>query len=214
MAEAESALASDAAVLVRREPWLSFEPTEATVSSGFIFYPGGRVAPEAYAPLARALAEKGVLAVIVPMPLNLAVLNPDAAAAVIAAYPQVSAWVIGGHSLGGAMAARFAYTHPDAVTGLVLLAAYPESHIDLRERRLAVATVYGDRDGLATLPEIEASFLRLPEAARKILIAGANHAQFGWYGPQAGDLSPRISRREQQEQALNALMSLMREAGN
>ena len=64
------------------------------------------------------------------------------------------------------------------------------------------------------MPEIEASFLRLPEATRKILIAGANHAQFGWYGAQAGDLSPRISRREQQEHALNAVMSLMREAGN
>ena len=112
MMEAESALASDAVVFVKHEPWLSFEPTDGTVNSGFIFYPGGRVAPEAYAPLARALAENGVLAVIVHMPLNLAVLNPDAAASVIAAYPQVSTWVLGGHSLGGAMAARFAYSHP------------------------------------------------------------------------------------------------------
>ena len=214
MAEAESALASDAAVRVKREPWISFEPTDGTANGGFIFYPGGRVAPEAYAPLARALAEKGVLAVIVPMPLNLAVLNPDAAAAVIAAYPQVSTWVIGGHSLGGAMAARFAYAHPGAVSGLVLLAAYPESQIDLRERRLAVASVYGDRDGLATPPEIEASLVRLPDDARKIMIAGGNHAQFGWYGPQAGDLSPRISRRDQQSQALNTVMAVMREAGN
>lgn len=185
-----------------------------TVNSGFIFYPGGRVSPGAYAPLARALAKNGVLAVIVPMPLNLAILNPEAASVVIAAYPQVSVWVIGGHSLGGAMAARLAYHNPDLVSGLLLLAAYPETQIDLSERDLAVATVYGDRDGLATVPEIEVSFNRLPTHTQKLLIGGGNHAQFGWYGPQAGDLSPGISRRHQQDQVLNAVLSLMREAGN
>ena len=214
MAEAESALISDSAVIVKRDAWLSFEPTERVESTGFIFYPGGRIAPEAYAPLARALAENGVLAVIVPMPLNLAILNPDAASAVIAAYPRVETWFVGGHSLGGVMAARFAHHNPDLVAGLLLLAAYPEAQIDLSERHLAVATIYGDRDGLATATEIESSFSRLPEQARKIMIAGGNHAQFGWYGPQPGDLTAGISRREQQEQVINALMRLLRESGN
>ena len=100
------------------------------------------------------------------------------------------------------------------MSGLVLLAAYTESHIELSERDLAVATIYGDRDGVATRAEIEESFVRLPADAQKIMIAGANHAQFGWYGPQAGDLSPRISRRDQHDQVLNAVMSLLREAGN
>ena len=214
MAEAEEALLSDAAVLVKREAWLSFEPAVHSAVDGFIFYPGGRIAPEAYAPLARALAKEGLLAVIVPMPLNLAILNPEAASAVIAAYPQVANWVIGGHSLGGVMAARFAYHNPEVVAGLLMLAAYPEAQFDLAERGLAVATVYGDRDGLATVPEIEASFSQLPAHARKVLIAGGNHAQFGWYGPQAGDLEAGISRHQQQDQVLKALMSLMREAGS
>ena len=214
MAEAESALVSDSAVIVRPEPWLRFEPTGRAIDSGFIFYPGGRVAPEAYAPLAHALAEDGVLAVIIPMPLNLSILNPAAASAAMAAYPQVARWVIGGHSLGGVMAARFAYNHPDDVDGLVLLAAYPEAGIDLSGRDLAVATLYGDRDGLATVPEIEESFIRLPMNARKILIAGGNHAQFGWYGPQAGDQPPGISRLDQHNQVLKAVLSLMRETGN
>ena len=126
------------------------------------------MAPEAYAPLARTLAA------IVPMPLNLAILNPDAAPAVIAAYPQVAKWLIGGHSLGGVLAARFAYHNPELVSGLLLLAAYPEAQIDLSERDLAVATIYGDRDGLATVQEIEASFFRLPTDAQKISIAAAN----------------------------------------
>ncbi len=213
MAAAETALISDSAVIVKREAWLSFEPAARAENSGFIFYPGGRIAPEAYAPLARALAENGVLAVIVPMPLNLAILDPNAASAVIAAYPRVGTWFIGGHSLGGVMAARFAYHNPDLVAGLLLLAAYPEAQIDLSERHLAVATIYGDRDGLATASEVESSFSRLPEQARKIIIAGGNHAQFGWYGPQSGDLSAGLSRSEQQDLVLQTLTSLMSEAG-
>ncbi len=216
---AESALVSDSTVLVKRGAWLSFEPTEPDKQTsdgvaGFIFYPGGRVAPEAYAPLARALAENGVLAVITPMPMNLAILNPDAAAAVIAAYPRVDRWIIGGHSLGGVMAARFAYHHPDLAAGLLLLAAYPEAQIDLSQSELAVTVMVGDRDGLTTVPEIEASFVRLPPHARNILIAGGNHAQFGWYGPQSGDLPAGISRLDQHEQMLQAALSLIREAGN
>ena len=65
------------------------------------------------------------------MPLNLAVLNPGAAQDVIDAYPAIESWVIGGHSLGGAMAAAFADDHPGIVDGLVLLAAFPASWNDL-----------------------------------------------------------------------------------
>lgn len=213
MAEAEAALVSDSAVLVKREPWLIFQPSEQVATDGFIFYPGGRIAPEAYAPLARALADSGALAVIVPMPLNLAILNPNAASAVIAAHPQVETWAIGGHSLGGVMAARYAYNNPDIVAGLVLLAAYTEAQIDLSQRELAVATIYGNRDGLATASEIEASFSRLPANARKIVIVGANHAQFGWYGPQEGDLPAGISHREQQDQVIAAVVDLLRNTG-
>ena len=36
MAEAESALASDAAVTVNQSPWLTFEPTELNEHKGFI----------------------------------------------------------------------------------------------------------------------------------------------------------------------------------
>ncbi|MCY3780205.1 MAG: alpha/beta fold hydrolase [Chloroflexi bacterium] len=213
MLEAKAALVSDNVVHVSRGRWIVFAPASKTVTSGVIFYPGGRVAPEAYAPLARTLAESGSLAVIVPMPLNLAVLDADAATAVIVAYPQVATWVIAGHSLGGSMAARYAHDNPERVDGLVMLAAYPEAHLDFRDQALAVATVYGDRDGLATLEEVENSFLQLPTDAMKILIKGGNHAGFGWYGEQEGDHPAQISRDVQQEQVISAFLSLMREAG-
>ena len=213
MAEAEAALMSDAAVSVSRGRWIVFGPSDEDAASGLIFYPGGRVPPEAYAPLARAVAEAGYPAIITPMPLNLAVLKIGAASAVIEAYPQIETWVIGGHSLGGAMAARFAQENLDLVDGLLLLAAYPEAHIDLREGDLAAATVYGDRDGLASVAEVEVSFEQLPADALTVLIEGGNHAQFGWYGEQSGDQPARISRAEQQAQVLDAALWLMREAG-
>jgi hypothetical protein len=40
---------------------------------------------------------------ILTMPLNLAVLTPDAADAIIASHPIIDRWFVGGHSLGGAM---------------------------------------------------------------------------------------------------------------
>ena len=213
MPEAMRALEPDASVQVNRERWIVFEPIEPTSESGFIFYPGGRVLPEAYAPLARALAEEGHLSVIVPMPLNLAVLNPKAARDVISAFPSVRTWVIGGHSLGGVMAARYAYHHQELVDGLALLAAYPEAHIDLSESGLAVATIYGDRDGLLTANEVERSLNQLPSDTQAVLIEGANHAQFGWYGEQACDRPARISRPEQHARVVSAILHIMQKAG-
>lgn len=213
MPEAVKALDPGATVQVNQERWIAFEPVEQSAVTGYIFYPGGRVLPEAYAPLARALADEGHLSVIFGMPLNLAVLKPNAASDVIAAYPSIQTWVIGGHSLGGVMAARYAYHHQDQVDGLALLAAYPEEHIDLSESELTVATIYGDRDGLLTVNEVERSLDQLPPDSQVVLIDGANHAQFGWYGEQAGDLPARISRSEQQAQVVAAILKVMREAG-
>lgn len=71
--------------------------------------PGGRVDARSYAPLAHQIAAAGYLVIIPPMPLNLAVFAPGRATAVIAAHPEIQRWVIGGHSLGGSMAANFVF---------------------------------------------------------------------------------------------------------
>jgi Alpha/beta hydrolase family len=207
--EALAALEADARLRVETEPWLTFRPAGEEPTTGLILYPGGRVDPRAYAPAARALAEAGFLVVIPPMPLNLAVFAPDRAAEVMAAFPQVKRWAVGGHSLGGAMAARFAYQHPDAVQGLALWAAYPAASDDLSGRDLAVVSIYGTRDGLATGDKIEASRPLLPADTRWVAIEGGNHAQFGWYGPQAGDNEAAISREAQQEQVVAATVVLL-----
>jgi predicted alpha/beta-hydrolase family hydrolase len=212
MPDAMAALESDDRVTVSQDDWVVFRPVDSEPAVGFIFYPGGRVDPRAYAPVAKAIADEGFLVVIVPMPLNLAITNANAANDVIAAYPQVEQWAIGGHSLGGAMAARYVYTHSEAVDGLVLWAAYPAETDDLSQRQdLVIASIYGSEDGLATVEKVDASRALLPVTSNFVAIQGGNHAQFGSYGEQSGDRSATISRQEQQDQVAQATIGVLRD---
>jgi dienelactone hydrolase len=209
MPEALAALETDSVVRVQTEPWLEFWPQDTLPASGIIIYPGGRVDPRSYAPTAHALAEEGYLAVITPMPLNLAVLNIGAAADVVAAYPEIETWVVGGHSLGGSMAATYAEANADVVDGLALWASYPADDALTSRTEPAVLSVYATNDGLSTLEEIEASRADLPPQTRWVEIAGGNHAQFGWYGDQPGDGQATISRPQQQAQTVAATADLL-----
>jgi hypothetical protein len=120
MPEALAALQSDELVQVSEDPWLTFTPVGEPPTCGFIFYPGGRVDPRSYAPAARAIAEAGFTTVITPMPFNLAVFAPDRADDVQAAHPEVGKWAIGGHSLGGAMAANYVFGRPDSAVQTII----------------------------------------------------------------------------------------------
>lgn len=191
------------------ERWLTFLPEGDAPTTGLILYPGGRVDFRAYAPTAQAIAGRGYLVVLVRMPLNLAFFDPDAAAEVIAAYPKIERWAVGGHSLGGAMAARFAFKHPNAVRGLVLWASYPASSDDLSRSGLRVLSISASLDGLATPEKIAASRRLLPPDTVWVVIEGGNHAQFGWYGDQSGDYPATISREEQQARIVAATVALL-----
>lgn len=207
MPEAVAALESDERVAVVTEPWLTFRPRGVPLRGGLIFYPGGLVDPRAYAPAARAIAEAGYQVTIVPMPLNLAVLAPDRAREVLAAYPEVSRWAIGGHSLGGAMAARYASGANPGVDGLALWAAFPAD--DLSSRPLVASSIFGTLDGVAEPDRVLEGALLLPDGTRLVPIEGGNHYQFGWYGPQDGDNPATISREEQTRQAVAATLAVL-----
>jgi pimeloyl-ACP methyl ester carboxylesterase len=75
------------------------------------------------------LAENGILCVLPHMPFNLAVFDVNAADGYIGQFPEVEHWYIGGHSLGGSMAASYYAKHRESFDGLVLCAAY--STVDL-----------------------------------------------------------------------------------
>ena len=170
-----------------------FAPEEPLV--GFIFYPGGKVEHTAYAPLLHACAERQILCVLIRMPCNLAVLNASGADGIQEQFPEIGHWYIGGHSLGGAMAASYAADHVNKLDGLVLLAAY--STQDLSQSGLAVLSVYGSEDGVLDMEKYEQYRTNLPTDVAEVVIDGGCHAGFGHYGTQDGDGIPEISSDEQ-----------------
>jgi len=212
--EATAALSADARVAVSRIPgedWYVFTPTATAPDTGFIVYPGGFVDPVAYAPVAREIAARGYLVVLDPMPLNLAVTAAESADAIVTAFPDIRAWAIGGHSLGGAMAAEYVRNNPGVMDGLALWAAYPAANTDLSAMPLDVVVLYGDADGLAAVEEVRGGAPRLPADTRFLLIHGANHTQFGAYGEglQRGDTPATISRDEQRAAVVTATVAML-----
>ena len=144
--QALAALESDAQVQVTLSDLIVFQPVDVQASIGFIFYPGGRVDYRSYAPALHQIAANGYLVVLVPAPLNLMVFDANAADAVFPQFPKISHWALGGHSLGGAMAANYMYTHPSAAEGLILWASYPAESNDLSDSDLQVLSIYGTLD--------------------------------------------------------------------
>ena len=118
------------------------QPVGTTPETGVVFYPGGRVHPDAYVGSLAALARDANVTVVIPkQPLNLAIvdyglaqngLGTHAADSAMADHPDVEAWYVGGHSLGGAMACRYA-ANAD-VEGLLLYGSYCDVDISERDR--------------------------------------------------------------------------------
>ena len=168
---------------------LVFYPAE--YDSAVIFYPGGKVEALAYIPLMEHLAQEGVLAVLMPMPFNLAVLAKDAAEGIPELFPEVESWYMAGHSLGGSMAASFAGENTAWVDGLILLAAYSTDPVDV-----PVLSICGSEDGVLNMDKYDKYRSNLAELT-EVVLEGGNHAGFGFYGPQEGDGAASITNLEQ-----------------
>lgn len=205
--EAEAALVSTPDLAVSQDGGTITMTPASGADTGFIFYPGAKVPPAGYAVPARAIAEQGYLVVIPAMPLNFAVFNPDAATGIITAHPEITAWAIGGHSLGGAMAGQFVANHPDAVEGLALWAAYTAS--DTSASGVDAVVLYGSLDSGAPKISSEESIALLPPNTPIIDIEGGNHANFGSYTGQPNDPPATIPREEQQARAVEGTVALL-----
>ena len=182
-----------------------FESQNAT--RGLIFYPGGKVEHRAYEPLLAELARKGILCVIVKMPFNLAVLDMKAADGIQEQYPEIEDWYIGGHSLGGSMAASYLEKNAEDYEGLILLGSY--STADLSNTDLAVLSIYGSEDKVMNREKYNESKSNLPDGFTEIVIDGGCHAYFGMYGAQDGDGTPTISNTDQIRLTAEAIMDMM-----
>ncbi len=184
-----------------------FEPDGAT--KGLIFYPGGKVEYTAYVPLMQACAEKGILCVLVEMPFNLAVFDINAADGIQKEYPEIEDWYIGGHSLGGSMAASYLADHTEDYEGLVLLGSY--STADLSQTDLDVLSVFGSEDKVMNRKKYEENKSNLPSDLTEYVIDGGCHAYFGMYGAQDGDGTPSITNATQIRLTVENIVKMMGE---
>jgi pimeloyl-ACP methyl ester carboxylesterase len=180
-----------------------------------LFVPGGGVEATAYAPLLRTVAEKGTRVFLVKLPgkpespekqKRLAV---EQGQEIIKSQADVKGWVVGGHSLGGATAALFVHEQPQQFRGLILIATTHPRDFDLSGYAGDVTKVYGTQDNVAKFAQSEANKKLLPAETHWVRIEGGNHAQFGNYGRQFGDGKATISREEQQNATVAALVEAM-----
>lgn len=192
---AEEALQSDAQVNVTQIPegYLFDGPGEDTA---IVFYPGGKVEEESYAPLMHQLAGGGRDVFLLKLPFRLAVFDIDAADDVISHYDYDN-WILAGHSLGGVAASAYTSEHGDEVDGLVLLASYPTEEIPEQIRMLSI---YGSEDRVLNMKSYEESRNLWSAQTDEVVIEGGNHAQYGNYGVQKGDGKALITADEQQEE--------------
>jgi len=180
--------------------------TSSTVDqnkTGIVFYPGGLVDPHAYIlALQDLVLEDDRMVVIIKAASNLAILNTQKATKMIKKIPEVSNWVVGGHSLGGAVACFDVSKNPDTYSGMFLLAAY--STKDLTDLNIPILSITGSEDQVLDQDKFQENAVNLPPGIYITKpfdiplngtigstvygnILGANHAQFGSYGEQSGD---------------------------
>ena len=182
-----------------------FAPNEPTI--GFIFYPGAKVEHIAYAPLMRGLAEEGILCILIRMPFHLAVFGKNAADGIQDQYPEIETWYLGGHSLGGSMAADYIAESEEEYKGLCLFASY--SLADLSATDLEVFSIYGTQDKVLNMEKYEQYRMNLPLDMEEQIIDGGCHAYFGDYGVQDGDGMAMMMPEEQQSITVEFIVNEM-----
>lgn len=174
-----------------------------------IFYPGALVQPESYSQWASKVAAAGFPVYIMHFPLDLAVLAPNRAAQVLDQTDRD--YVIGGHSLGGVMASRFARSNSKRLQGVFFQASYPDQKGSLKKSHVSVLSLTASRDGVLDWDRYRTAKQYLPKNTVYQTIQGGNHAGFGSYGHQKGDRQATISNQKQQQQVARLLIAWLQQ---
>jgi dienelactone hydrolase len=219
MPEALAALQSDAEVLCTHvavpdwdnESYYIFQPKAGTASTALVFYGGAMCDAQSYAPMAHEIAQAGFMMVLVKMPGDISMKAPERAEVVINAFPEITTWVMGGHSMGGISACQFAKEHLDTITAVVLWASWPSSQNRIDQTDLKALSISATNDGIYPPKIIKQSRAMLPADTVYVIIEGGNHQQFGWF---TGDFKPfdgtaTISRDNQMAQIVAATVSFL-----
>ena len=175
-------------------------PNKLTV----IFYPGALVNPNSYSIWAQQVANAGYTVKIAHFPLNLAIFSANKASELV---DHNEKYVIGGHSLGGVMAAHYAHQNQgNNLKGAFFLASYPDEKGRLDQTNLPVLSITAKNDGVLNWKNYRKSQKFLPTNTNFFTIEGGNHGGFGSYGQQRGDKVATISNADQQKQLANQLI--------
>ena len=207
-AEALAALVTDDSVTVEDGDWLIMRPGASTPTAGLILYPGANCDIRGYAPLVRKIAAAGYLAIVVSMPFDFSIFAPDRADDVIAAFPEIQDWVIAGHSMGGAMAGRYAYHHADELAGLILWDSYPPSANSLADSSLPVLHIHRATQNGQPPQKFEDMRQVFPENSIWVPVPGGVHMYFGSFdgGGYVEQWAPQITRAEQHATVIAATL--------
>lgn len=196
----------------------------AAPDHAFLMVPGGMVDPHVYVCWINRLVrnDPSVAVVLLKYPSNLPITNISKVLKVANDLDEFSHWAIGGHSLGGVVAASVVHKDTGFFDGLVLMASWSRAASDLSNWGSTVLSVYASEDQLATEEEVFNSGQFLPPGitisspeelaalsaqTAYYQIVGGNHAGFGCYGPQKGDGKAFIDVDEQQEQLIMMIQS-------
>lgn len=206
MDEALAALVSDDAVAVETGDWIVMRPVAAKSKAGLILYPGANCDVRGYARVLKEIAARGYLVVAVVMPFDFSIFAPNSADAVRSSFPEISDWVIAGHSMGGAMAAQYAFDHQHDLAGLILWDSYPPEPSNLSGSQLPVVHIHrATPDGQSSTVFADKRHL-IPADSTWVPIPGANHMNFGSFsgGGYDEEWDPKIERAEQHRQIVAA----------
>jgi len=208
----------DALSVTDGEATLDFIPTVAERRAALVFLCGAGVSAQAYVPLLHPIALAGYPVFIVKLPYRIAPLEAHKEEAirrtrtVIERHPEIQRWVVAGHSLGGALAARLANSDPTFTSALVLIGTTHPKQDDLSRLTSPVTKVYATNDGVAPAAQVLANKRLLPAHTKWVVIDGGNHSQFGHYGHQLFDGTATVSRDEQQAVTRGALLESLRQS--
>ncbi|MFW2403398.1 MAG: alpha/beta hydrolase [Gammaproteobacteria bacterium] len=211
--DALAILVTDDAVSIAIDDWVVMRPAAGAPKAGMILYPGAYCDVRGYSHVMKAVAAKGYLVVGVLMPFNMSIMAPDSADDVRAAFPEVDRWVIAGHSLGGAMAGRYAFNHQDELAGLILWDSYPPDPNSLGDSSLPVASILRARPDGSISNIFEDKRHLVPVNSARVAVPGGNHMNFGSFksGTFVEEWDPSITKQAQHEIVTAATLQALAE---
>jgi len=194
-----------------------FTPRQSS-GTGLLFFPGALVDPVAYAPIVRAVAERGHTVLLIQVPRRGAMGGAESeelfnrysrAVRDTEASGGPKFWVVGGHSRGGVISCNVARSRPSWLRGLVLIGTSHPRDFSIASLPIPMTQIYGTRDTVADVEKVIAARRNLPPAIEIVEIDGGNHSQFGSYGFQPGDWPATISREEQHNRTVAAIVAAL-----